>query len=135
VLGDGLGVLGRRPGGEQGEGVGGGRSWLGGVDGHGQAGFGSEVEAFVGEGKVADDVVVEVFGAGTVGADVLGAPAAAELLASGGQLADQVVEGFVVRVLSRRGAQVGDRDVGGEAPVGVEPVGGGVKERKSREVR
>ena len=47
-----------------------------------------QVEAFVGQGEVADDVVVEVFGAGAVGADVVGPPAPAELVAAGGKLAD-----------------------------------------------
>ena len=37
-------------------------------------------------------MVVKVFGAGAVGADVVGSPAAAEVVAAGGQLADQVVE-------------------------------------------
>jgi hypothetical protein len=104
--------------------VGGGRVGFGGVDGHGEAGFGSKVEAFVGKGELTDDVVVEVFDAGAVGADVVGTPATAELVAARGQLADQVVEALVVRVLPRRRAEVGDRGVGGEPPVGVEPVGG-----------
>jgi hypothetical protein len=73
-------------------------------------------------------VVVEVFGAGAVGADVVGAPAASELVAAGGQFADQVVELLVVRVLPSGGAEVGDRDIGEEVPVGVEAVGGAVKE-------
>jgi hypothetical protein len=114
----GVRFLGGCPGGEQGEGVGGGRPWFGGKDRHAEPGFGSEIHTFVGEGEVADDVVVEVFGASRVGADVVGAPAAPELIAAGGQLADQVVEAFVVRVLAGSGAQVGDGDVGGEVPVG-----------------
>ena len=73
-------------------------------------------------------MVVKVFGAGAVGADVVGSPTAAEVVAAGGQLADEVLERLVVRVLPRCGSQVGNRDVGGEVPVGVEPVGGGVEE-------
>jgi hypothetical protein len=115
--------------------VGGGRVWFGGVDGHGQAGFGSQVQAFVGEGQVSDDVVVKVLGAGSVGAHVVGAPAASELLAAGGQFADQVMERFVVRVLSSRGAQVGDGDVGGKVPIGVEPVRRTIEEREPGKLR
>ena len=93
--------------------MGGGGVGFGGVDGHGEPGFGSEVEAFVGKCEVTDDVVVKVFGAGAVGADIVGAPAAAELIAASGQLADQVVEALVVRVLTRCSAEVGHRYVGG----------------------
>ena len=57
------------PGGEQGEGVGGRRGWLRGVDGEGESRFGAQVEAFVGEFEVADDVVVEVLDPGAVGAN------------------------------------------------------------------
>ena len=80
-------------------------------------------------------MVVEVFDAGAVGADVVGTPAAAELVAAGGQLADQVVEALVVRVLPGRGAEVGDRGVRGKLPVGVKPVRGAVKEGEPGEVR
>jgi hypothetical protein len=44
-----------------------------------------------GEGEVADDRVVEAFGAVVVEADVVGGPAGAELVAAGGELADEVV--------------------------------------------
>lgn len=77
---------------------------MGGVDGEGEAGFGGHVQAFAGEGEVADGLVVEAFGAGAgagagaVVADVVGAPAGAELLAAGGQLTDQVVQVLVVGV-------------------------------------
>ena len=37
----------------------GGGAGFGGVDGQGEPGFGHHVEAFVGEGEVADDPVVE----------------------------------------------------------------------------
>jgi hypothetical protein len=63
-------------------------------------------------------VVVEVFGTGAVGADVVGAPAAAELIAAGGQLADQVVEAFIVWVLPGGGAEVGDCGVSVAEPNG-----------------
>ena len=80
-------------------------------------------------------MVVVVLGAGAVGADIVGAPAAAELVATGGELADQVVEALVVRVLPGRGTQVGHGHVGGQVPVGVEPVGGAVEEGEPGEVR
>jgi hypothetical protein len=47
------------------------------------AGVGREVERLVGEVEVADDRVVESFGAGAVELDVVGGPADAELLAAG----------------------------------------------------
>ena len=53
-------------------------------------------------------MVVEVFDAGAVGADVVGAPAAAEVVAAGGQFADEVVQALVVGVLAGGGAQVRD---------------------------
>jgi hypothetical protein len=55
--------------------VGGGRPRFGGEDRHAEPGFGSEIHTFVGEGEIADDVVVEVYGAARAGADVVGAPA------------------------------------------------------------
>ena len=108
--------------------MGGGRVGFGGIDGHRDTGFGSKVEALVGEGQVADDLVVEVLGAGAMGADVVRAPAPAELLTAGGQLADEVVKALVVGVLPSCGAKIGDGHVGGEVPVGVEAVGGAVEE-------
>ena len=74
------------------------RAGFGGVKGESEAGFGDHVDAFVGELKVANVVVVEVLGAGAVVADVMGAPAASEFVAAGGQLTDEVVEVFVVGV-------------------------------------
>ena len=65
---------------------------FGGVDGHAEAWFGSQVGAEVIQGQVADDVVVVVLHAGAVGPDVVGAPTAPELIAAGGQLADQVMQ-------------------------------------------
>jgi len=42
-----------------------------------------------------------------VGAHVVGSPSAGELVAAGGELADEVVQALVVGVLSGRDAQVG----------------------------
>lgn len=47
--------------------------------------LGSHFQALEGEGEVADGLVVEAVGAGAVVADVVGAPAGAELLPVGGQ--------------------------------------------------
>ena len=79
--------------------------------------------------------MVEAFGAGAVVADVVGAPAGAEVVAAGGELADEVVQIAVVRVAAGLGAQDGDADVGGGVPVGVEAVRRRVEEREPGEVR
>jgi hypothetical protein len=63
-------------------------------------------------------VVVEVLGAGAVIADVVGTPAASEVVAARGQLADQVVEVFVVGVAAGFGTQYRDAGVGGAVPIG-----------------
>jgi hypothetical protein len=73
---------------------------------------GGEVERFVGEGEVADDRVVEPFGAGAVELDVVGGPADAELVAAGGELADEVGESAIVGVAAGFGAKDGDGVVG-----------------------
>ena len=132
-------VLGRRwvcgPGAEEPESFGGRRAGFGGVDGEGEAGFGGHLETFVGEGELADDGVVEPFGAGAVVADVVAAPAGAEVVAAGGELADEVVELAVVRVAAGFGAQDRDADVGSRVPVGVEALAGRVEEREPGDVR
>ena len=63
--------------------MGGGRAGFGGVDGEGETGVGDHVDALVGEVEVADHGVVEVLGAGAVEADVVAAPAAAEVARCG----------------------------------------------------
>ena len=130
-----LGVVGGGPGAEELESFVGRRAGFGGVDGEGEAGFGGHLESFVGEGELADDGVVEPFGAGAVVADVVAAPAGAEVVAAGGELADEVVEQPVVRVAAGFGAQDGDADVRGRVPVGVEALTGGVEEREPGDVR
>lgn len=79
---------------------------------------------------MADCLVVEAFRASAVVADVVGAPAGAEFVAAGGELADEVVQVLVMRVAAGFGPQDGDGDVGGLVPVGVEAAGRGVKEVK-----
>jgi hypothetical protein len=59
-------ILSRNPGRKQGEGVGGRGARFRGVDREGESGFGDHVEAFVGEGEVADDLVMELLGARTM---------------------------------------------------------------------
>ncbi len=64
--------------------------------------------------------MVELFAAGAVEADVVGAPAAAEVFAPGGGLTNKVVEGLVVGVAAGFGAEDGDAGVRSEVPGGVE---------------
>ena len=64
------------------------RAWrsgrrLVGVDGEGKSGFQQHVDGFVGQFEIADDVVVEVLGAGAVVPDVVVAPATSEVPAAG----------------------------------------------------
>jgi hypothetical protein len=62
------------------------RRWRGGfgdVEGQRQTRIGDHVDAFVEQLKVADHVVVEGLRPGAVGADVVGAPAPAELVTAG----------------------------------------------------
>ena len=67
----GSGRLGGLPGGQQVQCVGGLRSWLGGVDGEGEAGVGDHVDTLVGQLKVTDDCVVELLAARAVESDVV----------------------------------------------------------------
>ena len=97
--------------------MGGRRFGFGGVEGKGQSGVGDHIEAFVGEFEVTDLVMVEQLGARAVVPDVVGAPAAAEVVAASGQLADEVVEVFVVWVAAGLGSQDRNADVGGAALV------------------
>ena len=85
-------------------------------------------ERLVGKVEVADDGVVESFGAGGVDADVMGGPPGPELLATGGELADEVGQVAVVGVAAGFGAQDGDGLVGGLVPVAQELRGTWVEE-------
>ncbi len=78
------------PAGEEGECVVRGRAGFCGVGGHCQARVGREWQFLEREGDVADDGVVEAFGAVVVEADVVGGPAVAELVAAGGELTDEI---------------------------------------------
>ena len=81
------------------------------------SGVGGELEGFEVEGQVADDGMMEAFGAGAVELDVVGGPADAELVAACRQFADEVGEPLVVWVASGGGAQDGDGVVGDGVPV------------------
>jgi hypothetical protein len=67
--------------------------------------------------------VVEALGAGSVVLDVVGGPAFAEVLAAGGEFADEVREFGVVGVASGFGAEAADGVVGDAVPVAVEVSG------------
>ncbi len=58
--------------------------------------MGGQFHGFEGEVEVADDGVVEFLVSGAVEADVVGGPAGAEILAAGGEFADQFDELLVV---------------------------------------
>ena len=70
--------------------------------------------------RIADNGVAKVLAAGAVEADVVGGPAAPEVLAPGGKLADQLDELLVVRVAAGFGPEHGGDVVGGAVPVGEE---------------
>jgi hypothetical protein len=76
----------------------GGRAAFGGVGHEGLADIGGEFECLVGQVEVAGEGVVEQLGAGPVGAYVVGGPSAPEVVAAGGELADQIAEVAVVGV-------------------------------------
>src|SRR5436309_14345948 len=78
---------------------------------------------------------MDVLQPGAVEAHVLLGPAAAELLAAGGEFADEVGESLVVRVAPGVAAQGGDDLVGVPFPVGVERRGVGVEEEEAGVVR
>jgi hypothetical protein len=96
------------------------RSWLRAVDEKCEAFVGGELHGFVGELEVADDGMVEPFVPGAMLVHIMSSPADAELLASGGEFADQVGETFVVGVPSSFRAEGGDGVGGDEIPVGPE---------------
>src|SRR6476469_3234591 len=72
--------------------------WFDGVGDDGQPGVAGEGEGFASEFKLPDDGVVHHLGGGAMEADVVAGPPSSELLAAGGQLADEVSQGSVVGV-------------------------------------
>lgn len=83
---------------------GGGRARFGGVDHEDEPGFGGDGQLLVGEGELTDDGVVEAFGSGAVGADVVVGPEPPEDVAQGRQPTDEVLELSVARVAACFGA-------------------------------
>src|SRR4051794_4694606 len=124
----------RRPGGEQAEPFCGRRPRFGGIDHEHQPRLGGDRKLLVGERQLAYDGVLEALAAGAVGADVVVGPEPTEHVAAGGQLADQVLQGAVVRVSSGLGAHDAHAHLREQLPVGVEVVGGGVEELEPRQV-
>jgi hypothetical protein len=90
---------------------------LGGVGEEALAGIRREWEGFEGQVKVSDDRVVETLYAGGVDPDMVGAPSAAELVAAGGELSDQVRQLPVVGIAAGLGSQQGDNVIGDLVPV------------------
>jgi hypothetical protein len=88
----------RGPAGEEIQRLFGFRADLGGEDEHRQIRVGDERHPFVVQLEKPDKGVVEPLGAGVVVADVVSGPACAELIASGGELADEIAEVAVERV-------------------------------------
>ncbi|OLT24725.1 hypothetical protein BJF79_13315 [Actinomadura sp. CNU-125] len=72
--------------------------------------------------------MVEGLGADVVLADVVAGPAGAEVVAAGGQFADEFGEVPVAGVAARLGLQEGDGVVGGAVPVAPEVAGAGIEE-------
>ena len=72
------------PGREQVQCMRGRRGGFGDVERQRQPRIGDHVDALVEQFKVADDVMVERLGPGAVGADVVGTPAATEIVTAGG---------------------------------------------------
>src|SRR4051794_28202571 len=80
------------PAGEEGQGLLRRRAGLRGEGDERLARVGGERQSLVGQAEVTNDPVVEALGSGGVPADVVRCPQGAELLAEGGQLADELVE-------------------------------------------
>jgi aryl-alcohol dehydrogenase-like predicted oxidoreductase len=85
------------PAGEKLEAVRGGAALGRGVDEQGEAGLGRKFHGLEVEVEVADDGVVQFLVPAAVEADVVGGPAGAEVVAAGGQLADELDEFLVTR--------------------------------------
>jgi hypothetical protein len=79
--------------------------------------------------------VAEVFHPGLVQPDVMLGPPAAELLAAGRELADQVGQLAVVGVTAGFGPQQRDGGVGDVVPAGVEVAGDRVEKAEPGQVR
>src|SRR5207237_2398551 len=95
---------------------------------------GDDGERLVAEGEVTGEWVVEPLGAGAVLADVVGGPAHSELVATHGELTDEVRQFAVIGISAGFGAERPDRGVGDAVPVDVEAPGPRVQEDEPGQV-
>jgi len=131
---DGVGGAGRCPAGEQPQSLRTGRAGLGGVDHEDTARIGSDNEFFVGESEFANHGMVESFRAGPVGPNVMRAPQPPEYLAARGQLANEIVESFVMGVTAGLGPHDRHAHLSEEFPVRIKVAGCRVEELEPGEV-
>jgi hypothetical protein len=99
-----------------------------------QPGVGGELHRLVRQVQLTDQRVPQPLDAGPVELHVVAAPANRELLAAGGELADEVDQDPVVRGTPGLGAQERDGVVGALVPVDPEVGGGRVEEHEPRGV-
>ena len=78
------------------------------------------------EGEVTDDGVMEAFVAVVVESNVVAGPSDTELVAAGGELADEFGQVAIIRVATGFDAQDSDGGVGDVVPVG-EELGGAAR--------
>ena len=104
------------------------------VDQQRQARVRHELQLFVAEGDLTDSVVVEALHPDRVLPHVVCAPADAELVAAGRELADKVLQPAVEGVATCLGAKDRDDDVRRGRPVGIERVRALVEEGEARDV-
>jgi hypothetical protein len=96
---------------------------------------GSDDEFFVGKSEFANRRVVESFGAGPVGPDVMSAPEVPEHLAARGQLTDEVLEAFVVGITAGLDPHDRHAHLSEKLPVRIEVPGRRVQELEPGQVR
>jgi hypothetical protein len=122
------------PAGEQLQCVLGPRAGLGAVGGQRQARVGQQLHGVEGDIDEADDRVGEVFGPVLVQPHVVRRPAGAEVVAAGGEIANQVGELTVVGVTAGFAAQHRDSRARDVVPAWVEVAGLGVQETEPGQV-
>ena len=127
-------VQGGGPAGEQRQPVGRGGVGLGAVDHQRHPRVGRHGHGLERQVQLTDHGVMDVLEAGAVEADVVGGPAAGELVTAGGQLPDEIGEGPVVRVPAGLAAQHRHDVVRRPRPVEEEGVGAGVEEDEPGDV-
>lgn len=94
-----------------------------------------KLKRLVGEVESPDDRVVKSFRSGAMEPDVMVGPPDTELLASGGQLTNQIGQSPVVGITAGFGTQHGHDVVGDAVPVVVEGMRPRVDEREAGVVR